>query len=353
MKYDDIDNNFVTTLNGPITSSSTVIDLNAVPTHTTKGYLTIDADDSALAEHIYFESKGAGFVTCPATGGRGQGGTSAQAHDDGAVVKMYFLREHLTPLITDIATNASDITTLQGSTGDWKAPTTVIPTRASADDPTYGLQFNAVDLTSKVSVGQKITWKQNSTTRYGFVTAISFSTNTTLTLYGGTDYDVDDTATYPISDVKFSSMKAPYGFPLSPDKWSIVYTHSGTSSQANPTGGVYYNLGGSISVPIGEWNIRAQGTGGLDSNSATDCLITVALSTTNNSASDDSDIVSHRDNSSLNSMSPYAIKKIVGVSSKTLYYINIKSYSTITGTLLIRADTNYGYSTIAITIAYL
>ncbi len=107
IRQTDFDNNFATTLNGGITSSDTVINLNDTPDNPTKGFLAIDADDGALIEYIYFESKGSGFVTCPSSEGRGQGGTSAVAHDDGAVVKMYVLREHLTPLVEKIEDSVS------------------------------------------------------------------------------------------------------------------------------------------------------------------------------------------------------------------------------------------------------
>ena len=324
IKYDGIDNNFVTTLNGSVTDSTTVINLHSTPSNATKGYLTIDADDSALAEHIYFKSKGSGFVTCPATGGRGVGGSTAQAHDDGATVKMYILGEHLTEIIDNMGGDASTTTkgiieiatkaeaeagtdteravTPEGAkavavqeaenevndqTG-WEEKTTVIPTRASADDPTYVLTFAGVDLTDKVSLGMKIKWTQNSTVRYGFVTKISFSTNTTLTLYGGTDYNVEDTSTHAISDVYFSHQKAPLDFPLSEEKWSVEITLVGETKTSGLTSGQYYNLGSnSIVLPIGIWDvilptfIFAVGFSGGSWQGSN-----FALSTSNNSASD-------------------------------------------------------------------
>jgi len=151
----------------------------------------------------------------------------------------------------------------------WEKKTTVIPTRASADDPTYVLTFAGVDLTSKVSLGMKIKWTQNSTVRYGFVTAISFSTNTTLTLYGGTDYDVEDTSTHAISDVYFSHHKAPLSFPLNPDKWSVELFSSSRYSYNNlPTSYVHYNTNAKIALPIGEWETLIAGDAQCKDNNA-------------------------------------------------------------------------------------
>lgn len=170
----------------------------------------------------------------------------------------------------------------------WEEKTTVIPTRASADDPTYVLTFAGVDLTSKVSLGMKIKWTQNSTVRYGFVTAISFSTDTTLTLYGGTDYDVEDTSTHAISNVYFSHHKAPLSFPLNPDKWSVEITLVNETKTSGLVNDTYYNLGSnSIVLPIGIWDVILPTfvfAVGFSGGSWQGSLF--ALSTSNNSASD-------------------------------------------------------------------
>lgn len=75
--------------------------------------------------------------------------------------------------------------------------------------------------------------------------------NTTITIYSGTDYTMANAA---ISNMYYSTQKAPYGFPLKNHKWSVEYQGTG-SGQTNPTQNTWYNLGGSLSVPIGSWNI--------------------------------------------------------------------------------------------------
>lgn len=146
----------------------------------------------------------------------------------------------------------------------WIAYTSVTPTRTSADDPTYVLSFAGVDLTSYINIGNRVKLTQNGTVRYFVVTAISFSTNTTLTLYGGTDYNVEDTGTYPISDFAFSYARFPVGFPPSSSIWDYVQTNSTTYTKTSPVANTRYGQantmdGGltlpSIAVPIGMWDL--------------------------------------------------------------------------------------------------
>lgn len=77
---------FSTTLSAGITSSTTTIPLNSVPSGT-EGFLVIDPDNSSK-EIIFYNAKGSSDVTVPTTGDRGRGGTSAVAHSSGATVKM-------------------------------------------------------------------------------------------------------------------------------------------------------------------------------------------------------------------------------------------------------------------------
>ena len=81
---------------------------------------------------------------------------------------------------SDLLTNLEGDLELSSVSTGWISYSAVIPTRASADDPTYVLTFAGVNLTGKISVGMRVKWTQNSTIRYGIVTKISFSTNTTF-----------------------------------------------------------------------------------------------------------------------------------------------------------------------------
>jgi hypothetical protein len=164
----------------------------------------------------------------------------------------------------------------------------VVPTRTTDADPNYVITFAGVDLTSRISVGMRVSWIQNSTRRYGIVQAIAFSTNTTLTLYGGTDYNVENTGTHVISGFQYSFHKAPYGFPMDPDKWSLTSNLVTTNEQqSTPSNNTWYNTGAvTVANPIGKWWMasnavaRVSTTGSLE-----DMQIFTTVSTANNTES--------------------------------------------------------------------
>jgi len=241
------------------------------------------------------------------------------------------------------------------SSGGWTAYSAVTPTRASADDPTYVLTFAAVDLTGIISVGMKLKWTQNSTVRYGICTAISFSTNTTLTLYGGTDYDVEDTGTYPISDFYYSTSKEPLSFPLDKSKWMLEVTDTTDRSQATPSLGTWYNLGSvSMDIHIGSWDVSYRVVVGASDTSATNTGAYTTLSTANNSESD-SDFTAvmfiQVPSGTINFGGTVGKDKPLVLSSKTTYYVNtsplyaglgaIFNYNSAGSKLIIRAVCNY------------
>lgn len=203
----------------------------------------------------------------------------------------------------------------------WTAYSDVVPTRASADDPTYVLTFAGVDLTSKIGVGMRVKFTQNSATVYGIVTAIAFSTNTTLTIYGGTDYDVLDTATYPITAFHFSGIKAPFGFPLNPLKWRITGGTNG--SQVSPTINTWYNIGGNIVLPIGVWDVMYTANV-YETHSSGDSEVDVTLGTTTSNSMDDA--FRRANYTATNALTSFVTAiKHVSVSSKTTIYRNMMS----------------------------
>lgn len=207
-------------------------------------------------------------------------------------------------------------TNLNGLAGGW---TRVIETLTytSADAPTF-VANTSTDLRTYISVGMKLKLTQ-TTEKYFIVTAI---TSTTITLYGGTDYTLTNTA---ISEVFFSVHKAPYGFPLNPNKWSVIISISSNLSQGTPSVGVWYNLGSTnISVPIGEWNLSyAVLIGGFKTSttsfSAISTLSTSATTPTDNSLTGEAYIEGALGTLTLFG-DIYKTKSII-VTSKTLYYL--------------------------------
>jgi len=130
---------------------------------------------------------------------------------------------------------------------------------------------------SLYSPGMRIKLTQ-TTVKYFIVVAVA---DTILTIYGGTDYTLVSAA---ISEISFSTHKAPIGFPLDPAKWTVETTSTSDSTKNAPANGTWYNQGGSITIPIGAWVVSYSLL--LGATEATDYLMPICyatLSTANNS----------------------------------------------------------------------
>lgn len=192
-------------------------------------------------------------------------------------------------------------------------------TYASADTPTFTFTISG-DKTSKYSPGMRIKLTQ-TTVKYFIITAVSYSSpNTTVTVYGGTDYTLANAA---ITDPYYSTQKAPLGFPLSPLKWTVEVTDVTERSQASPTNNTWYNLGTLlITIPIGIWRTYYKvSIWAIIASGVTDVYST--LSTANNSESD-ADFTGMCAGSLRASTLVTAIKTL-NLSSKTVYYLNAKT----------------------------
>ena len=128
-------------------------------------------------------------------------------------------------------------------------------TFGAADAPTYTVTCSG-DYSAIIMPGMRMKMTQGAAIKYFIVTKVSYSSpNTTITLYGGTDYTLGSTITLPY----YSMLKAPAGFPMSPNKWSTKVTDTTQRSQASPTDSTWYNLGSlSMAVPIGSWYLSSK-----------------------------------------------------------------------------------------------
>ncbi len=185
----------------------------------------------------------------------------------------------------------------------------LVLTYASADAPTFTATVPG-DVTSVLSVGMKVKITQ-TTVKYFIITAISYSSpNTTITMYGGTDYTLTADA---ISSVYYSTMKAPHGFPMNPAKWTVEVTDS---SQYDTDSTTYVNLGSiSITLPIGSWNTSVQC--GIECR-PTYGHITLSTSSTSESDNELTALV-------LDGGTSVRIEKTLSIISKTTYYLNGKT----------------------------
>jgi hypothetical protein len=232
----------------------------------------------------------------------------------------------LDQLADRVKTNEGDIAGLSGggiSSAGWVALAETLA-YASADDPTYTATCTGVDLTSTLSVGMKLRVSQTTGgTKYFIITAIAFSSDTTLTLYGGTDYNLENEA---ISNPYFSVVKAPHGFPLDPTKWTVEVTDVTSRTRASPTVNVWYNVGSiSISIPIGLWDVSYQVAPYVVFGAANTCLVWSTLSTANNSESD-VDMTAVVYSTAVKEMATSVHRtKTISAAAKTTYYLNSRA----------------------------
>jgi len=208
-------------------------------------------------------------------------------------------------------------------------------TYETADSPTF--QFSiAADVTGFIAVGNRIKLTQ-TTAKYFIVTAVGSYTasKTIITVYGGTDYTLANAA---ITLPYFSVVKSPFGFPLSPAKWTVTVTDATLRTQATPTANTWYNIGttaSQISVPIGVWylgySVISYISSGLVNSS-----IEVTLSTGNNTETNTalSDYYYHESSSTTQiHVEKTSAQDIITLASKTTYYLNARTLLSAMGSI--------------------
>ena len=207
-------------------------------------------------------------------------------------------------------------------------------TYASADAPTFTFTVPG-DKSTKYYPGMRIKLTQ-TTVKYFIITKVVYSSpNTTVTVYGGTDYTLANKAIiYPY----YSSAKAPAGFPLDPTKWTVTVTDSTQRSKTTDiSDSTWYNIDAAaqISVPIGIWNVSYM-VYGSSSVTATPGwhAARVCLSSSSNSCSDNLSLQEHMAQTDLhnNILSAATIKVVT--TAKTTYYVNIQCTASTAITLL-------------------
>jgi hypothetical protein len=233
-----------------------------------------------------------------------------------------------TPIAHATATNNPHSTTaaqVAAIPNDGWIAITATGTSGTLDSPSFQISFNA-DMTGLIGLGYKIKITQ-STTKYFIVTKIgAFSAGATIiTCYGGTDYTLVASGTTAITNPYYSPVKAPFGFPLSTEKWTVTVTDTTTRSQASPTAGTWYNLGSvSISAPIGLWRHVTSILPTVDKATAGNLDIYVTLSTANNSQSDATVTRKIAIRTGTYAEVSTIMESILDLTSKTTHYINSK-----------------------------
>lgn len=199
-------------------------------------------------------------------------------------------------------------------------------TYASADSPIFTFTISG-DKTSKYSVGMKIRISQSTGgTKYGIIHAIAYSApNTTVTVYMGTDYTLNNEA---ISSPHYSPVKSPYGFPMNPDKWSVESTKGFSNLGGAATQNVYYNLGTwTIVVPIGVWNFLYEAVC-AGSRASGDVTIQSTIATVNNGNTGEILGQTGQGAPFTRYQAPFAQSRVLSLAAKTTYYHNLRTLAT-------------------------
>lgn len=207
-------------------------------------------------------------------------------------------------------------------------------TYSSVDGHTSVVTINA-DVTGYIQAGTRI--KLTQTTDKWFIvskTPTFGGGNSTLTLYGGTDYTVANAA---ITSPYYSYVKDPFGFNSDPAKWTEVVATVGTA-QTSPTVNVWYNKGSSMDIPIGSWFVTFAGTMYGQKLTATSVSVESTLSTANNSESDVTFssyfvVGQSTGNGTVTAGGSFYKSGHILLTSKTTYYANIRTETTGAGTI--------------------
>lgn len=142
---------------------------------------------------------------------------------------------------------------------------------------------NANNLTGQNSaVATNVDNPMNST-EYAIITKVAFSTDTTVTVFTGTDYNIPNMT---LSGPSYSTHKAPFGFNPSRGKWRLEYQNLARSSVAAASTSVWYNANDKITVPLGSWLIGYSGSVAATAAATAFVGAHITMSTANNSESD-------------------------------------------------------------------
>lgn len=198
-------------------------------------------------------------------------------------------------------------------------------TYASADGPTGVFTIAGVDRSGVLQAGMRVKLTQ-TTAKYFIITKVAFATDTTVTIYGGTDYTLANAA---ITSPKYSPCKAPFGFNPSPAKWSETFSDVTIRTQSSPTSGTWYNIGSQqLDIPIGIWRVWYKVHIEGSKSAATTADVYTTLSTANNSESD-ANFTAYQlmagASGSIRAEAPIFRESVITLTSKTTYYLNMKT----------------------------
>ncbi len=199
------------------------------------------------------------------------------------------------------------------------------------------------DITSFMRPSLRVRAKQGGAYQYFIVHDVVLdTTNTLVTLFGGTDYDLSAGV---LTDVAWSPERFPMGFPTNPDKYSIEVTDANYRVQNPATINVWTNPGGAnqqIVLPVGLWNVGYEAFASGDT-SANNFEIWTTLSTANNTESNskltDAAYVAAGGSSFALIATKMSASDIVEITSERTYYLNIMTVTSSVSLLYFGGNT--------------
>lgn len=235
--------------------------------------------------------------------------------------------------------------------GGWNSLSQAWDTWAySAWDNTNKLGTITVPDSSVFTLGQKVRyWQLTGGWKYGFI--VRKPNGTSIQVYQGhtNGYTLNNERIYLPA---YSRDKAPDGFPLDPDVWTVTFTDTTQRSQSSPVDGTWYNLASQqLAVPIGLWDLSVavipQGNGGSTT------LVQATLSTTTNSITDQELVlyVEGTGSVSSNSSKQFA-SKTKSLTANTPFYLLTRKFSGGSSTAIYNRN-EVGACFIKATCAYL
>jgi hypothetical protein len=232
--------------------------------------------------------------------------------------------------VADAITKKHSADTDPSETSGW-VPAPAL-TYSAADAPVYTVTCSG-DYSAIIMSGMRIKLTHAGSTKYFIVVKSAYGApNTTLTLYGGTDYTLAGTA---ITNPYYSMHKAPAEFPLDPNKWKVEIKNDTAIVKTSPTATRWYGTTAnkwdgstvlSLDIPIGIWDVFFGTHLQVYKTSATVAEIHGAASST-----DPADGVAPSDpelegyvyfggaSATLNIVGPIARRKTLVLTSKTTY----------------------------------
>jgi hypothetical protein len=212
-------------------------------------------------------------------------------------------------------------------------PITGAVTYVSVDNPT-GIVTIAGDVAAELKAGRRLKFTNGGNVIYAIVSKDSTysAPNTTVTflheINPTTNVALNLMANSAITLPYFSTQKAPQGFPMQIDKWTMIFRDTVTRTQATPVLATVYNVGTSLlAVPIGSWEVDYEAVLYLANGAPkTGVDVIIGLSTTNNTLVD-RDFIDYKYGLSISyaGIMYYASRgKSVNLAAKTTYHLNTR-----------------------------